>query len=179
MLTRCTGTYTSNSGGVSGSGGGWRRGGGGGGGGSDGAHGSDGDADGDDAGTTKAAAAATTEAGLACPSLGAASTAVASMQAAALVTTAGAKYVCQLDLRAHGKNGRSAACCSRGRRCSCTKRVCGRCTDPVRRRPPRPRLMPACHLARSTSRYYRDTIAPSEVLKIVDFSDVAHHEDDG
>ena len=179
MPTRCTGTYTSNSGGVSGSGGGWRRGGFGGFGGGDGAHGSDGDADGDDAGTTKTAAAAATEAGLASPSPEAASTAAASTQAAALLMATGEKFVCQLDLRVHGKNGRSAACCSRGRCCTCTKRVCERCTDPVRRRPPRPRLMPACHLARSTSRYYRDTIAPSEVLKIVDFSDVANHEDDG
>ena len=104
MIRRCSSAYTSNGGDASGRDDECRRGGGGGCGGSDGAHGSAGDADGDDADTTKAAAAAMAEAGLASPSLGPASTAVASMQAAVLVKAAGENFACELYVRAHGKS---------------------------------------------------------------------------
>ena len=98
------GAHTSNGGDASGRDDECRRGGGGGCGGSDGAHGSAGDADGDDADTTKAAAAAMAEAGLASPSLGPASTAVASMQAVVLVKAAGDNFACEWYVRVHGES---------------------------------------------------------------------------
>ena len=104
MLTRCSTANISDGGGVSGRDDECRRGGGSGLGCGDGVHGSAGDADGDDAGTTKTAAAAMTEAGLASPPPGPASTAVASMQAAVLVKAAGENFACELYVRAHGKS---------------------------------------------------------------------------
>ena len=104
MLTRCSAANTSNGGGASRRDDECRRGGGGGFGGGDGAHGSAGDADGDDACTTKAAATAATEVGLTSPSPGPAGMAVAPMQAAVLVKAAGENFACELCLRAHGKS---------------------------------------------------------------------------
>ena len=104
MLARCIAARTSNGGGASRRDDECRRGGGGGFGSSDGAHGSAGDADGDDAGTTKAAATAAIEAGLTSPSLGPAGMAVPSMQAVVLVKAAGENFAYELYLRAHGKS---------------------------------------------------------------------------